>query len=122
MLPSSMNRLPAVSIAWMMALFVVSCDGPADQSNQNESSPQATREVRVITSGGFAAAYNVLGPEFEKATGIRLVTAYGSSSGGAVDSIPLRLGRGEPADVIILSCLWRIRAQAATGRWYRPLQ
>lgn len=56
-----------------------------------------------MTSGGFAAAYNVLGPQFVEATGIRLTTAYGASTGGAPDSIPVRLARGEPADLIILS-------------------
>jgi molybdate transport system substrate-binding protein len=60
-------------------------------------------EVRVMTSGGFTAAYDILGPAFGKATGIVLVTAYGASSGGAPDSIPERLKRGEPADLIILS-------------------
>lgn len=65
--------------------------------------PEPMPQVRVITSGGFAAAYNILAPQFEAAYGIRLVTAYGSSSGGAVDSIPSRLARGEPADIIILS-------------------
>lgn len=60
-------------------------------------------EVRVVTSGGFAAAYDILAPQFEKETGIKLITAYGSSSGGAPDSIPVRLERGEEFDVIILS-------------------
>ena len=87
----------------MLALLAASCNGPANQVDHNESAPQATREVKVITSGGFTAAYNILGPEFERTTGIRLVTAYGASSGGAEDSIPSRLSRGEPADVIILA-------------------
>jgi molybdate transport system substrate-binding protein len=60
-------------------------------------------EIRVMTSGGFTAAYDILGPQFQTATGIMLVTAYGASSGGAPDSIPERLARGEPADLIILS-------------------
>ena len=60
-------------------------------------------EVRVITSGGFAAAYDILAPEFEAETGVTLITEYGASSGGAPDSIPMRLARGEPADVIILA-------------------
>lgn len=59
--------------------------------------------VHVMVSGGFTAAYEILGPEFEDATGKTLVTAYGASSGGAPDSIPERLARGEPADLIILS-------------------
>ncbi len=59
--------------------------------------------IRVITSGGFAAAYDQLAPLFKAETGINLHTAYGSSSGGAPDSIPVRLHRGEHFDIIILS-------------------
>lgn len=62
-----------------------------------------TETLSVVTSGGFAAAYNILVPEFEQQTGINLNTSYGSSSGGASDSIPERLKRGELFDVIILS-------------------
>jgi molybdate transport system substrate-binding protein len=62
-----------------------------------------TRQIKVLTSGGFTAAYNILAPQFEQTTGIVLVTAYGASSGGAPDSIPSRLSKGEAADVIILS-------------------
>ncbi|MCH8136383.1 MAG: substrate-binding domain-containing protein [Proteobacteria bacterium] len=87
----------------MLALCAVSCDETAQQIDHNEPAAAATREIKVITSGGFTAAYNILGPEFEQTTGIRLVTAYGASSGGAPDSIPSRLSRGESADVIILS-------------------
>jgi len=32
-----------------------------------------------------------------------VVTAYGASMGGAPDSIPMRLERGEPSDVVILA-------------------
>jgi molybdate transport system substrate-binding protein len=63
----------------------------------------AAEEVRVMTSGGFTAAYDLLRPEFEKATGITVHSAYGASGGGAPDSIPVRLTRGEPADLLILS-------------------
>ena len=56
-----------------------------------------------MTSGGLAAAYDRLAPRFEAETGIRLVTAYGASGGGAPDSIPARLERGERFDVLIMS-------------------
>lgn len=59
--------------------------------------------IKVITSGGFAAAYNILAPRFETETGLNLATSYGSSSGGATDSIPVRVARGEQFDVIIMS-------------------
>ena len=60
-------------------------------------------EIHVMTSGGFTAAYNELRPAFEARTGNRVMTAYGASMGNASDSIPSRLGRGEPADVVILA-------------------
>ncbi len=64
---------------------------------------EANPAVAVVTSGGLAAAYDVLAPRFQDATGIRLVTAYGASTGGAPDSIPARLERGERFDVLIMS-------------------
>jgi molybdate transport system substrate-binding protein len=55
-----------------------------------------------MISGGLSAAYNALVPEFEKATGNKVITAYGPSMGTTVNAIPMRLERGEPADVLIL--------------------
>ncbi len=60
-------------------------------------------ELNVMSSGGFTAAYRILLPEFERATQHKVVTAYGASMGGAPDSIPIRLQRGEPADVVIMA-------------------
>ena len=56
-----------------------------------------------MTSGGFTAAYKELYPQFERATGHKVLSAYGASQGGAPDSIPSRLARGEPVDVVILA-------------------
>lgn len=63
----------------------------------------STAEIKVMTSGGFTAAYDELRPQFEKATGHKVSTAYGASQGGAPDSIPSRLARGEPVDIVILA-------------------
>jgi molybdate transport system substrate-binding protein len=60
-------------------------------------------EIKVMTSGGFTEAYNQLTPQFEKDTGHKVTTAYGASQGGAPDSIPSRLARGEPVDIVILA-------------------
>jgi molybdate transport system substrate-binding protein len=60
-------------------------------------------EIRVISSGGFTAAYNVLAPRFEQMTGKKIISAYGASMGNAPDAIPQRLARGEPTDMIILA-------------------
>jgi molybdate transport system substrate-binding protein len=59
-------------------------------------------EVRVMISGGLSAAYNALVPEFERLTGNKVLTAYGPSMGTTVNAIPIRLERGEPADVLIM--------------------
>ncbi len=59
-------------------------------------------EVRVMISGGLTAAFNVLVPEFERTTGSKVLTAYGPSMGTTVNAIPVRLERGEPADVLIM--------------------
>jgi molybdate transport system substrate-binding protein len=59
-------------------------------------------EVHVMISGGLSAAYNALVPEFERATGNKVITAYGPSMGTTANAIPMRLERGEPADVVIL--------------------
>ena len=61
------------------------------------------QELRVMTSGAFTEAYRHLAPEFERTAHIKIVTAYGASMGDAPNSIPSRLHRGEPADVVILA-------------------
>jgi len=65
--------------------------------------PSPPSDIHVMTSGGFTAAYNDLRPIFEKRSGRMVKTAYGASMGNADDSIPSRLARGEPADVVILA-------------------
>jgi molybdate transport system substrate-binding protein len=59
-------------------------------------------EVKVMISGGLAAAYKELVPQFERATGNTVVTAYGPSMGTTENAIPVRLARGEAADVLIM--------------------
>src|SRR5271168_1887158 len=59
-------------------------------------------EVRVMISGGLTAAFNALVPEFERQTGNKVLVAYGPSMGTTVNAIPMRLERGEPADVLIM--------------------
>jgi molybdate transport system substrate-binding protein len=60
-------------------------------------------QVKVITSGGFAAILQEILPEFEKTTGITVTTARGPSQGKGPDTIGAQLRRGVPADVVILA-------------------
>jgi molybdate transport system substrate-binding protein len=59
-------------------------------------------EVRVMISGGLSAAFEALVPVFEKETGNKVLVARGPSMGSTVNAIPVRLDRGEPADVLIM--------------------
>ena len=78
-------------------------------------------DIRVMVSGGFTAAYREIIPEFERATHNTVATVYGASMGNAPDSIPNRLQRDEPADVVILAApaldiLVRQRKAVASSR------
>jgi molybdate transport system substrate-binding protein len=59
-------------------------------------------EVRVMISGGLTPAFKALVPVFERQTGNKVLVAYGPSMGTTVNAIPVRLERGEPADVLIM--------------------
>jgi molybdate transport system substrate-binding protein len=59
-------------------------------------------EVKVMISGGLTAAYKELVPQFESTTENKVVTASGPSMGTTHNAIPVRLARGEPADVLIM--------------------
>ena len=59
-------------------------------------------EIKVMTSGAFTAAYLELIPQLELLTKRKIVTAA-TSMGTGPDSIPSRLQRGEPVDVVIVA-------------------
>lgn len=63
----------------------------------------ALAQMKVIISGGFSAAYEQLLPEFERTSGIRVSTGSGASQGDGPQTIGAQLGRGEKADVVIMS-------------------
>ena len=60
-------------------------------------------EIKVVTSGGFTAAYLELVPEYESATNNKIVTEFGPSMGTTHNAIPIRLERGEQIDVVIMA-------------------
>ncbi len=62
----------------------------------------AADEIRVMTSGAFTAAHLELAPEFERATGHRIVTEA-TSMGTGPTGIAARLDRGEAIDVVIVA-------------------
>ena len=87
------------------------------------SSPVAADELRVMTSGTFTAALLELAPRFERATGHRSVAAT-TTMGVGDTSIPSRLQRREPADVVILddeAMMQLIASGAVIGQSRTPL-
>jgi molybdate transport system substrate-binding protein len=61
------------------------------------------KEVQVMTSGAFTAPLLQVIPDFEKRTSIEVTTAFGASMGNTPESIPNRIARGEPVDLVILA-------------------
>ncbi|HEV7967862.1 MAG TPA: substrate-binding domain-containing protein [Candidatus Acidoferrales bacterium] len=66
-------------------------------------SPVRADEIKVVTSGGFTAAYLELAPEYEGSTHNKLVTEFGPSMGTTHNAIPIRLERGEAIDVVLMA-------------------
>jgi molybdate transport system substrate-binding protein len=81
-------------LTWWLALLALSAVLSAGVAS--------AAEVRVMISAGFFDVYAELGPVFERATGHRLVTIRGPSTGDSSEAIPKRLARGESADVVLL--------------------
>ena len=63
----------------------------------------ALAQVKVMTSGGFAAPLRDMLPEFTKSTGISVEVILGKSQGTGPDTIGSQLSRGVVADIVILS-------------------
>jgi len=63
----------------------------------------ASAQLNVLISGGFTGAYEQLLPEFERTSGIKVITGSGSSQGTGPQTIGSQLARGVPANVVILS-------------------
>jgi molybdate transport system substrate-binding protein len=63
----------------------------------------ALAQVKVMTSGGFAAPLREMLPEFEKSTGLSVEVILGKSQGSGPDTVASQLDRGVAADVVILS-------------------
>jgi len=66
------------------------------------AAPAYADDIRVMTSGAFTAALLDLAPQYERATGQKIVVGTTTMGTGA-DSIGSRLQRGEPTDVVIVA-------------------
>ncbi len=62
----------------------------------------SAKEITVMISGGFKAAWEKLSPAFAAEKGYTIKTVPGPSMGQSPEAIPNRLAAGEKADVIIM--------------------
>ena len=67
------------------------------------ANPATATEIKVFCSGAFKAAFLALVPGFERTTGHKVTSTWGSSVAGAATSIPNRLAAGEPVDLVIMA-------------------
>ena len=84
------GKIAAVAVLTLLSALLTSATVRAD-------------EIKVVTSGGFTAAYLELVPQYESSTHHKLVTEFGPSMGTTHNAIPIRLERGEAIDVVILA-------------------
>jgi molybdate transport system substrate-binding protein len=80
-------------------------------------------DIRVMTSGAFTAAFLALIPQYERVTRNKIVVAA-TSIGTGESSIPNRLRRGEPVDVVIVAdgvLIGFIRESLIIAESYTPL-
>lgn len=99
----TVNRSPLLPLSRRAALLAAALVLAGCGSLGGKPAATDDGDIHVMTSGGFTAAYNELRPAFERSSGRSVKTAYGASMGNAPDSIPSRLARSEPADVVILA-------------------
>jgi molybdate transport system substrate-binding protein len=89
------------NVSRSIALLIV-CLSLQAQTRPVLPSPSGEAALVVMTSGTFTAAHLELAGDFERSANMRVTTATTSMGVGA-ESIPSRLKRGEPADVVIVA-------------------
>jgi len=67
------------------------------------SSASFAADINVMLSGGLSPVVEAVKGPFEAESGHKLIVVRGSSQGGSPNSIPTRLQRGEPADVLVMA-------------------
>jgi ABC-type molybdate transport system substrate-binding protein len=79
------------------------CSGTGSSTVGAVTPAASLAQLNVITPGGFAAPLKAILSDFQKDTGITVVTTRGQSQGGGPNVIAAQLRRGMPADVVIMA-------------------
>ena len=96
------TSLPRRALLLAAAAALAGCAATQAPQDTAATNPALARPITLVTSGGFAEAHKNLFPLFEKQTGGKVESAYGSSMGASATAIPNRLARGEVMDVVVL--------------------
>lgn len=59
-------------------------------------------DINVLASTALQPVFMKLAPEFERTTGDRLFFSWGASYGASADALPIRLGNGQAADLVVM--------------------
>ncbi|WP_083925728.1 substrate-binding domain-containing protein [Sphingomonas sp. Mn802worker] len=94
-------RAASFSLLFGLSLFGGVVAAPLEA--RKTQAKATVREVHVVTSGAFTAAFKALAKKYQRETGVRVVTEHGPSMGDTPQAIPNRLARHEEADVVILA-------------------
>lgn len=70
-------------------------------SGAQAQKPPAPIELSLLGSGGVVSALQAIVPDYEKATGIKIIVVTAPAIGDNPMAIPNRLGRGERADLVL---------------------
>ncbi|MDR6113292.1 MULTISPECIES: substrate-binding domain-containing protein [unclassified Sphingomonas] len=98
-----MPRRGALGLALLLGLGTLGLGTLGQPAAARETKAATVRELHVVTSGGFTAAFQALAAKYERDTGVHIVTEHGPSMGDTPQAIPNRLARHEDADVVILA-------------------
>lgn len=71
-------------------------------TSQFGQAEQQSNKLVVFCSGGLRSSIEAIAHQYQQQTGISLEIKQSPSMGGTPQSIPKRLARGEPADVLVL--------------------
>ena len=92
----------ALGLALLLGLTAIGAPAAA-REGEPAPKPATARELHVVTSGGFTAAFDALARTYERDTGVHIVAEHGPSMGDTPQAIPNRLARHEDADIVIMA-------------------
>jgi ABC-type molybdate transport system substrate-binding protein len=77
----TMKKSLTAVLCTVATLLICACQTELVGSDASTAPIDGTRQIKVLTSGGFTAAYNILAPQFEQTTGFHPLTTIEGRGG-----------------------------------------